>query len=257
MMLREIRRKLKNRSGVVSMPFVIAVMAALILLSTIIEEYQSQMIIRQVEAAADLAAVEALRKNIDEVALRNEHLSIDTDGDGRESYEDMDKIRTDFINMIRDSLPKTTRIVRVEIPNIRNGNVEIPENCETATFPNSLAAADGGNMFLEGQETNDGKRVEYPLNGVTTDSAAMSIVKDTSGLMTSNSETKDRTSYFLSAKVLIIYKRYGLLSSARTAILNYVDIFQGEGASTRISTAQIDKHTARVTIQAIGKVTLR
>lgn len=253
----KIREKLKENKGVVSIPFVIAVMAALILLSTIFEEFQSQMIIRQIEAAADLAAVEALRKNIDETAMRNENLSIDSNGDGRESFEDMDKVRTDFITLIKDSLPKNTRIVRVEIPTVRNGEVVIPANYETASFPNSAASDEGGTTFLEGEESEDGTRVEYLLNGVTTDSAAMSIVKDTGGLMTPNSDTKDRTSYFLSAKVLIIYKRYGLLSSARTTLLNYVDILSGEGASTRIKTTQIDKNTACVTIQAIGKVTLR
>ena len=256
-MLNKLKEKLKDESGVVSLPFVIAVMAALILTATILEEYQSQMIIRQIEASADLAAVEALRKNIDEVALRNENLAVDSNGDGRETFEDMDKVRTDFISMIRDSLPDNPNILLVEIPTMHNGNVVIPNDISTASFPNSKPSEEGGSIFLEGEVTNDGKRVEYLLNGITTDSAAMSIVKDTTGLMTSNSDTKDRTSYFLTAKVLIVYKRYGVLSSARTAILNYVDIFQGEGENARINTAQIDAHTACVTIQAIGKVTLR
>ncbi len=256
-MIEKVKEKLNDEKGVVSLPFVIAIMAALILTATILEEYQSQMIIRQIEAAADLAAVEALRKNIDEVALRNENLAVDSNGDGRETFEDMDKIRTDFISMIRDSLPDNKNILLVEIPSMRNGDVVIPGDITTASFPNSKPSEEGGSIFLEGQETEDGKRVEYLLDGVTTDSSAMSIVKDTTGLMTANSETKDRTSYFLTAKVLIVYKRYGVLSSARTSILNYVDIFKGEGENARVKTAQIDAHTSCVTIQAIGKVTLR
>lgn len=249
--------KLREQDGVVSLQFVIATMAALILFVTVFEEFQSQMIIRQVEAAADLAAVEALRMNIDEVAVRNESLSIDTNGDGVETYEDMDKVRNDFIRLIRDSLPEVTRIVRVEIPTISGGNVVVPLNYADAAFPNSTPAASGGNIFFDGAVTTEGKRVEYWLNGTATDNAAMSIVKDTTGLMTSNSDTKDRTSYFLTAKVLIIYKKYGLLSSARTTILNYVDILKGSGTSERLRTTQIDKNTAAVTIQAIGKVTMR
>lgn len=253
-----ISERLGDERGVVSMQFVIACMAALMLFVTVFEEYQSIMVIRQIEAAADLAAVEALRKNMDEVALRNESLSIDGDGDGRETYEDMGKIRDDFISMVRDSLPQVSRIVRVEIPTIAGGRVVIPSDYKTAVFPNSVSAGEGGNIFYDGVVTNEGKRVEYYLNGSTTDSAAMSVVMDTSGLMTSDSASKDRTSYFLTAKLLIIYKRYGLLSGARTAILNYVDILSGDtGSETRIETVQIDRNTAAVTIQAIGKVTLR
>lgn len=249
-------QRLKGESGAMSLSFVILCMTALVLFMTVMNEYQSIMIIRNIEAAADLAAVESLRKYIDEKAVRNEALLIDADKDGRETADDMDLIRTDFINRIKRSFPdRTYAIVRVEIPEINGGEVVIPDDYANAAFFNSLSVAEGGTGFGEAVSYDGGKRVEYYLNGSSTTDSAFSIVRDNTNLATSDSDGKTRTSYFLTAKVLIIYRTTSTLNSFRTNILNYVDILSDE--ITRVDTQQLDPYTTAVTIQAIGKVTLR
>ena len=233
-----------KKKGVLSIQFVIVCLVMVILFSTVLTEFQHHLIIRNLEATADLAAVESLRAYIDEEQLRDETLTI--------KEEDLPKIREIFLKKIRDNIPSNSyTIERIEIPTVVNGEVELSEDWMNQDFPNSdTTPFDGPHAALK-----DGKevRTEYYVGGNSTDTAAMSIVKDLSNLATSGE--KPKTSYILTSKVTVIFRSTSLLNSMEYALLNYVDIFTDR--STSIITHQLDKNTIAVTIQAIGKVTLR
>lgn len=245
--LKKIKDKLnKKKKGVLSIPFVIACLAALVLFITILNEYNNVLIVRNLEATSDLAAVESLRAYIDEESLRDEKLEI--------KEENLPEIRKLFLKKVRENLPSHSYgIIRIEIPTVAaDGTIVIPDNYKDvdnqAIFPNSEDAA-----FAGPYATNSGARTEYLVGGDSTDVAAMSIVKDTTNLATSGE--KKKTSYILTAKVTVLYKVNPLFNTIRTSLLNYVDILSDQ--VTSISTEQVDKNTMAVTIQAIGKVTLR
>lgn len=252
-MIKEIlKKKLRGKKrGVLSIPFVLGCLAALVIFVTILNEYNNYMIVRNLEATSDLAAVEALRAYIDETALRDEKLEIDPG--------DFPEIRKLFLEKIRDNLPSHTYgIIRIEIPTINSdGTIVIPSGYDdpknTGIFPNSYLTS-----FTGPYETNNNTRTEYLMGGNTTSMAAMSIVKDTSNLATSGTKTKTRASYILTAKVTVLYKVDGLYNTVKTSLLNYVDILSSDvNAVTSIRTNQVDKNVMAVTVQAIGKVTLR
>ena len=244
------RKLIKNphfnnkKKGVLSIQFVIVCLVMVVLFSTVLTEFQHQLIIRNIEATADLAAVESLRAYIDEEQLRDESLSI--------KEEDLPKIRELFLKKIRDTIPSSSyAIERIEIPTVINGEVQLQEDWEDQDFPNSdTTPFDGPHAAMQ-----DGKevRTEYYVGGNSTDTAAMAIVKDLSNLATSGE--KPKTSYILTSKVTVIFRSTSLLNAMEFALLNYVDIFTDR--STSIVTHQLDKNTIAVTIQAIGKVTLR
>ena len=250
-MLKIILNKLRKTShinnkkkGALSIPFVIVCLIMVVLFTTVLTEFQHRLIIRNIEATADLAAVEALRAYIDEDALRDENLQI--------KEEDLPKIRDLFLKKIRENLPSSSyAIERIEIPTVVNRVVQLDEVGENQDFPNSdTTPFNGPHAAME-----DGKevRTEYYVGGNSTDTAAMSIVKDLSNLATSGE--KPKTSYILTSKVTMIFKSTSLLNNMTLSLLNYVDIFTDR--STSIVTNQIDQNTIAVTIQAIGKVTLR
>lgn len=248
-MLKKIKQKKKK--GMLSLLFVITCLAMVVIFTTILNEYNNFLIIRNCEATADLAAVESLRAYIDETALRDEKLEITTNDAGE---PDLNGIRSLFIKKIRENIPSHSyNIIRVEIPSVRSdGTVIIPTNYADTTnqsiFPNTADTLFQGPYSLDG-----GKETAYYLGGDTTDVAAMSIVKDLTNLATSGE--KPKTSYILTAKVTVIYKVHPLYNIIHSNLLNYVDIFSNR--VTSIKTVQVDKNTAAVTIQAIGKVTLR
>lgn len=249
----KLKRTLKGKKrGVLSIPFVIGCLAALVIFVTALNEYNNYLIIRNIEATSDLAAVEALRAYVDETELRDEKLVI--------KPENFPKIRELFLEKIRDNLPSHSfKIIRIEIPTtVRDGNnvkIKIPANYanvdDTNAFPNSSKES-----FTGPYSTMSGERTEYLLGGTSTSEAAMSIVKDTTNLATSGTKTKTRASYILTAKVTVLYKVDGFYNTVRSSLLNYFDILSGD--VTRVTTIQTaDKNVMAVTVQAIGKVTLR
>ena len=65
-----------RKKGFLSIIYVIMILGAVVIMTGVFTVYQHQLIVRNFEAAADLAAVESLRQHIDEAALRNEDLLV-------------------------------------------------------------------------------------------------------------------------------------------------------------------------------------
>lgn len=131
-------RKAKARkSGFMSIPFVILCMIGLITFITIFTEFQHQMTVRSIEAAADLAAVESLRSYVDETSLREGKLYINPNN--------YDNVRDLFLLKLRASIPdNVSDVVAIEIPSVNQstGQIELPAQIEPqgdnhTNYPNS------------------------------------------------------------------------------------------------------------------------
>lgn len=239
-----INKKGLKKKGAMSVQFVLVCLITVVIIMTVLTEFQHHLIIRNLEATADLAAVEALRKYVDEQELRDENLVI--------QESDLVNVRKEFLEKIRENLPSNSFVIeRIEIPTLENGVVKVEEDYNNQNFPNSSTTPfDGPHATMQ-----DGKtvRTEYYVDGTSTDNAAMSIVKDLSNLATSGE--KPKTSYILTSKVTVIFRSTPLLNKIRYGLLNYVDIFTDK--TTSVITEQVGPNSVAVTIQAIGKVTMR
>ena len=61
-----------KKKGALSIPFVIVCLIMVVLFTTVLTEFQHRLIIRNIEATADLAAVEALRNGDDDIKVMRE-----------------------------------------------------------------------------------------------------------------------------------------------------------------------------------------
>ena len=232
----------KKKRGSITPLFLVTCMIGVILFMGALSEYNNIMIVRNLEAAADLAAVESLRAYVDEEERRNERLVI--------KQEDMPRIRDLMLQKIRESVPQgTMNIVRIEIPTITDGKVVIPENFEEATFPysTSIDFVDYGSQQGDTQQW-------FLLGGNTVANSSVAIVRDLSNIDTASRKT--HTSYILTAKVTIIYETIGFLIRATYNLLNFVDIFTDHPVS--VETYQSgNRQVSCITVECEGKVTLR
>lgn len=236
-----------KKKGFISIVSVLLCLGAIVILMGIITTYEHQLIIRNLEAVADLAAVESVREVIDENSLRNEVLEVKADK--------MDKMRENFLRRIRDNIPtKTFEIIRIEIPTI-NGDGYVAftgTDLEEMTFPNSKDAPFVGPTTVVDSETGI-SRTSYFVGGGSTDRCAMELARISGNLAVSGSKKKD--AYILSSKVTIFFKTTSSLNNLSYSLLNYVNILSGNERA--VVTKQIDKETIAVTIQTIGQVVLR
>lgn len=231
-----------KKRGVIMPAFVAICLIGVIVVLSAVSEYNNILLVRNLEAAADLAAVESLRKYVDETALRNERLEI--------PEEDLPKIRDLFLEKIRTHIPDgSLNVVRIEIPTIIDGHISIPDNFETANFPYSTSTD-----FVDyGSQQNDTQQW-FLLGGDTVADSSVAIVRDTSNIDTASK--RSHTSYIMTAKVTIIYETVGLLNNADYNLLNYVDVFTDNPVT--IETHQLkEKRVNCITIECEGKVTLR
>lgn len=236
----------KNRtktkvSGETSIMYVVGCLIGVVIFMMALSEYSNYVIVRHIEAVSDLAAVEAVRAYIDEEELRNERLTI--------KDEDIPKIRDLYLKKVREHLPdRGADIIRVEIPEIIDGVIYIPDDYETAIFPNSTSTA-----FVSLGDQIDGTQQWTLLDGTTPGNSACALVKDMSNINTAS--TKAKTSYIFMAKITVIYKTNPLFGSAGGNLLNFVDIFTDTPVS--LTTVKNDPKVNCVTIESQGKVTLR
>lgn len=250
----------KKKKGAISLPYVILITGTIIVFTSVFNQLKNNLAVRNFESTTDLAAVETLRRFIDEKALANEHLQIDANKDGVETSADMDIIRDEFLASVRKSVfANTPYVLRVEIPDVdENGNPVPPADWKNGSFENSQSAATGtkghfGPLHFIGSEDKPEERYAYYLDGTNTENSAMSIVCDRTNLATSG--LKGKQSYMLTAKVMIIYNVMPLLNSFERQSVNYTDIFDDN--VTVISTERLAPSVNAVTLQIIGKVTLR
>jgi len=238
----------KKKKGTLSLPYVILCMGALALFISMLFEYRNILMVRNFESVTDLASVESLRLAVSENALKNEVLQLDYDKDGAETVADMNMIRDTFLEKVQNSMiANGGSILRVEIPQINSqGEIIIPQEYQTAAFPNSHT-----NSF-HGPYGNE-SRYMYFLGGDTSETSAMSIVCDRTNLASSG--TKIKTSYMLTAKVVVIYKTNGLVNTFSEQSVKYTDIFSGN--VTVVKTQRLDNNVNAITLQVVGKVTLR
>lgn len=240
----KIKKKVTQKKKGVIMPiFVIVCLIGVVMILSALLEYNNILIVRNFEAAADLAAVESLRAYVDENALRNERLEINP--------EDYPKIRDLFLEKVRGSEPGgTLRIVRIEIPEVeRDGTINIPEDYETADFPYSTDT----NFIDYGSQQGDTQQW-YLLGGDNVGNSSVAIVRDTSNIDTNSKKSK--TSYIMTAKVTVIYETVNYLNMVSLNQLNFVDVFTDHPVT--LETKQVaDKRVNCVTIECEGKVTLR
>lgn len=237
----------RKKQGVVSILYVIMILGAIVILTGVFTVYQHQLIIRNFEAAADLAAVEALRQNIDEASLRNEDLLV--------KPEKMNQLRSSFLEKIRTHMPSNTfEIIRIEIPEIEtDGTVKFnSDDVETMTFPNSDAAAWVGPTTIV-DNTRKFSRTSYFVGGTTSDTCAMELARISGNLATSGEKEKD--SYIFTSKVTIFFKTTSSINKLSSSLLNYVNILSNN--ERQIVTRQVDQGVIAVTIQAIGEVVMR
>ena len=246
-MWRKMREKLnKKKKGFISIVYVVMLLGAIVVLGGVLTVYQHQLIVRNFEAAADLAAVESLRQAIDEPSLRNEVLAIKEDK--------LDELRDSFLKKIRNHLPSSSyEILRVEIPTIdANGVVTIPAgDIKTVAFPNSSAAF-SNESTITNPSTGIARTSRF-IGGSNSDNCAMELAKVSGNLAVSGIKKKD--SYILTSKVTIVFKTNSSTNKMAINMLNYVNILSGN--SRQIVTRQIDEGIIAVTIQAIGEVVLR
>ena len=236
----------KRKKGAISIIYIFLIIGAIVVIGGVMTTYQHQLIVRNFEAAADLAAVESVRKVIDEAALRNENLEI--------KPEKMVEMRDIFLKKIREHMPSSTyEIIRIEIPTVDiHGNVLLNgTDIEAMTFPNSTSAPFNGPFDSE-DITKHVKKTSYFVGNNTSDTAAMELTRTTGNLATG---TKEKTSYILSSKVTIFFRTNASINQLTEELLNYVNILSGNERS--VITKQIDKTTLAVTIQAIGQVVMR
>lgn len=240
--LRLLLHSVRKKRGVITPLFLLICMIGIVTLMAAITEYNNILIVRNLEAAADLAAVEALRTYVDEDAFRNERLEI--------KPEKFPEVRDLMLEKIRDSVPKgSMKILRIEIPEIRDGKVTIPDDYLTATFPYSTST-----QFVDYGSQQEDTQQWWLLGGTNTGNSSMAIVRDTSNINTASS--KKHTSYLVTAKLVVIYETVGLLNLAQKNILNFVDIFTDNPVS--IETIQpTDRGVRAITIECEGKVTMR
>lgn len=233
----------EKKKGSIMPIFVVVCLIGVVMILSALMEYNNILIVRNFEAAADLAAVESLRAYVDETALRNERLEINP--------EDYPKIRDLFLEKVRGSEPGgTLSVIRVEIPTVeRDGTINIPVNYETAKFPYST-----DNNFVDyGSQQNDTQQW-YLLGGNNVGNSSVAIVRDTSNIDTNSKKSK--TSYIMTAKVTIIYETINYLNMGSLNLLNFVDIFTDH--PVKLETKQVDDRRVNcVTIECEGKVTLR
>lgn len=236
-----------RKKGFLSIIYVIMILGAVVIMTGVFTVYQHQLIVRNFEAAADLAAVESLRQHIDEAALRNEDLLV--------KPEKMDSMRAAFLDKIRKHMPSNTyEIIRIEIPEINTeGKVVFnSDEVKTMTFPNSESAAwEGPTTIVDG--TRGFSRTSYFVGGTTSDNCAMELARISGNLATSGSKEKD--SYILTSKVTIFFKTTSSINALSSSMLNYVNILSDN--ERQIITEQVDRGIIAVTIQAIGEVVMR
>ncbi len=244
----EVEIKLKRKKkGAISIIYIFLIIGAIVVIGGVMTTYQHQLIVRNFEAAADLAAVESVRKVVDEAALRNEKLEI--------KPEKMVEMRDIFLKKIREHMPSSTyEIIRIEIPTVDiHGNVLLNgTDIKAMNFPNSTSAPFNGPFDSE-DTTKHVKKTSYFVGNNTSDTAAMELTRTTGNLATSG--IKEKTSYILSSKVTIFFKTNASINKLTEELLNYVNILSGNERS--VITKQIDKTTLAVTIQAIGQVVMR
>lgn len=245
--IKTVDKKVEKKKGFISIIYVMLLLGGIIILTGIFTTYQHQLIIRNLEAAADLAAVESVRKVVDEADLRNEKLLIKDDK--------MDEMRDIFIKKIRDHMPSHSfEILRVEIPTLdEDGNVVLTgADIEEMDFPNSDTTPFTGPYDSE-DTVKHVQKTSYLMGGSTSDNSAMELSRVTGNLATSGQ--KEKTSYVLSSKVTILFKTNASVNRLSFELLNYVNILSGN--TRTVITRQIDEQTIAVTIQAIGQVVMR
>lgn len=242
MLIEKIKRKIhKKRSGETSMLYVVASLIGIVIFMMALSEYSNYVVVRHIEAVSDLAAVEAVRAYVDEEELRNERLTI--------KAENIPKIRDLYLQKVRSCLPdRAAKILRVEIPTIVDGVIEIPDDYETAVFPYSTSTA-----FVDMGDQQEGKQQWFLLGGTTPGTASAALVRDTSNINTAS--TKSKTSYIFTVKLTVIYKTNPLFGNLGGNLLNFVDIFTDTPVS--IATVKNDRTVNCITIESQGKVTLR
>lgn len=250
-MIKRISEKLKKeKNGSLAIPMCILALTLIAVFTIQLTDWNNTHIIRSFEAASDLAAVESLRTYIDEKELRQERLELTgINGSEAERLKVLNDIRDLYMEKVRASMPTGTgNVVRIEIPTIVSGKIEIPDGFDDSSFPLSS----GGTWY--GPVVVSPERTEYYLGGHSADTASMTIAKDTSGLASSGN--KARTSYFIETKCTVIYKTLGMFDSGATwNRLNYVDILTDN--TITLDTKRIKNGMTAVTIQTMGKVTLR
>lgn len=234
---KRIKKKVQADTAIM---YVAVILIGLTVFLMAIAEYNNFIIVRQLEAASDLAAVEAVRYYIDETELRNERLEI------KES--DIPLIRDKYLEKVRACIPNvSTSILRIEIPTIVDNVIEIPDDYAATDFPNSSSDA-----FVDYGDQYDGKQHWYLLDGNTPGTAAAALVQDFSNLDTASDHP--RTSYIFTVKMTVIYKALPIFGRTGS-LLNFVDIFTDEPVT--LHTKWGDKGISCVTIESQGKVTLR
>ena len=234
---KRIKKKVQADTAIM---YVAVILIGLTVFLMAIAEYNNFIIVRQLEAASDLAAVEAVRYYIDETELRNERLEI------KES--DIPLIRDKYLEKVRACIPNvSTSILRIEIPTIVDNVIEIPDDYATTDFPNSSSDA-----FIDYGDQYDGKQHWYLLDGNTPGTAAAALVQDFSNLDTASDHP--RTSYIFTVKMTVIYKALPIFGRTGS-LLNFVDIFTDEPVA--LHTKWSDNGISCVTIESQGKVTLR
>lgn len=250
----------RKKKGAISLPYVILITGTVIVFASVFNQMKNNLAVRNFESVTDLAAVETLRKFVDEKALANEHLQMDADGDGKETSADMDLIRDEFLASIRKSVfENTSYAIRVEIPDVdENGEPVPPADWKNGTFENSQSAATGkkghfSELHYIGSADKPEERYAFYLDGTNTENSAMSIVCDRTNLATSG--LKGKQSYMLTAKVMIIYNAMPLLNKFEKQSVGYTDIFSDN--VTVVRTDRLAPDVNAITLQIIGKVTLR
>ena len=241
-MWKKIKKKLwKQRSGELSIAYAVVTLIGVMVFSMAFIEYNNYMIVRHIEAVSDLAAVEAVRKYVDEEELRNERLVI--------KPENIPRIRDTYLEKVRENLPsRVADILRIEIPSIEDGVIEISDNYLTDVFPNSTSEA-----FVDMGDQQNRTQQWFVLDGTTPGDAAAAVVRDTSNINTA--AKKQKTSYIFTVKLTVIYKTMPMFSRPGGNILNFVDIFTNTPVT--IVTTKNDPTVNCITIESQGKVTLR
>lgn len=256
-----------------SIQFVILIMIAIIGFITAFSEFEHQMLLRNLEASADLAAVEALREYVDETKLRDGELYLNPD--------DYGKIRDLYLKKIKQSVPfRTADVIAIGIPSVDSrGNVTLDDvnltDLNHVSFPNSTAqfvasATPSKETTLSIANAKQGLQGLWCLgwNGVTADAskyAPMTIAKLDQINENNNkgvSGTKLKHSYVITAKITVLFKTSSLLNRLKSAALTYFDFLSNEPATVvtpqpKMANGKYYSEITAITIQSTGEVVLR
>lgn len=281
-MLKQYAEKLnRKKSAAMSLPYAVLLMVSLIVFTALLSQYNNATVVRNVEAASDLAAVEALRKYIDYAdkamyydnppnegklsseMLRNEELYIDPG--------DYLNIRNSYLELLRGALmPSLGNVLRIEIPTVQAGQIVMPSDYATTgifeysynRMPDGSHAYTSGVGFTSTPDRLEAGRDAWYLGGDSVTNSSMAIIRDKTNLRTNSQSPgspgtqQPTTSYFMTVKTTVVYKTMGNMNRLAYQYLSYKNIFANASPNVKIVTYQVDKGIAVVTIETVAKVTL-